>query len=136
MFSVELHGSRRERALSFSRVHRGETVTTQHGQPCRQGAGLVATGPPRSSAHVEVKLVPHDQESAAGGLDIVGVPVALSVGYGTKRPPIRTRPMPAIPAVAQHDVVWLMPVRGLTTPDGEEADEQTLVSHGIQVIEL
>src|SRR6266516_2678814 len=98
MLSTEAHWTRCQRASRFARVHRGEAVAPERGQARAQSARLVASGPTGSSANVEVKLVSHDEESAARGLDIVGVPVALFVGHGTERPPIRTRPMPSVPA--------------------------------------
>src|SRR6266540_2232881 len=136
MLSSETHRPRRQRADGFFRVHRCEPVTTESGQPCCQGARLVATRPTRSSADVEVEIVAHDQESAARGLDIVGVPVALLVGHGAKCPSIRPGPMPSVPAVAQHDVVWFVTVGGLAAPDGEEPDDHAFVGDGVEVVEL
>ena len=88
MLSSEAHWPGRQRASLFSRVHRGKPVTTKRGQPCRQEAGLVVAGPARSAADVEVKLVSHNQESSAGRLDIVGIPVALPVRNRESSAPI------------------------------------------------
>src|SRR6185503_3138885 len=99
MLSRETHWSRRQRASRFSRVHRGEPVTTERCQSRRQGAGFVRAGHARSAADVKIKFVADHKKSAARGLNIVGVPVALLVGDGTERAPIRPRPMPSVAAV-------------------------------------
>src|SRR5207247_1582129 len=122
MFSTETHWPRHQRTPRFFRVHRSEPVTTERRQSCRQSAGLVPTRPTRSPADVEVEFVAHDQESAARGLNIVGIPVALLVGHGAEGPPVRTGPMPSVAAVAQHNIVWLVTVRGLAPPNREEPD--------------
>src|SRR5215475_6475426 len=120
----ESHGPRGERAACFIRVYRSETVTSKRGQSRRQGPRLVAARSPASSADIEVEFVAHDQESTAGRLDVVRVPITLLVRYRTEHAPIRTGPMPSVAAVTQHNVVWLVTIRRLAPPDGEKSDHQ------------
>src|SRR5688572_30672895 len=134
MFFTETHRSCRQGASRFFTIHRREPVTAKRGQSRRQVASFVVARSAGSSTDVEIKFVPHDQKSATRRLDVVGVPIALLVRHGTKRTSIRTGPMPSVPAVAQHDIVWLVTVCGLAAPNGEESDHQTFVSHSIEVI--
>src|SRR5262245_24637734 len=44
--------------------------------------------------------------------------------------------MPAVAAVAQHNVIWFVTIRRLAAPNREEADQQTFVGDCVEVVEL
>src|SRR5436305_12060358 len=53
-----------------------------------------------------------------------------------KRPPVRTRPVEAIAAIADRNVIQFLTVRLISRPDGEQAKHQTLVPGRVEVVKL
>src|SRR6185503_13816074 len=112
MLSGETHWPCREHPTGLIGVHRSEAVASERGQSRGQGARLVVAWAPATSADVKVEFITDDEESATGRLDIVRVPITLLVGDRTEGAPIRAGPVPSVPAVPEHNIIWLVTVRG------------------------
>src|SRR5206468_883550 len=87
----------------------------------------------------EPEPVADDQAAAARRLHVAPVPVALALGDRQERLALRPVPVPAVAAEADAHLVGLGPARRdilVAAPDGEQAQEQTLVSHAVEIVEF
>src|SRR5204863_1382030 len=81
-----------------TRVHRGETVAAQYGEP---GAAHPRFARPRTastSADIEVQFVADHHAAAAGRLDVAPVPRADLFRHRRERAAVRTMPVKAVAA--------------------------------------
>src|SRR5262249_19099192 len=91
------------------------------------------------AAVVKVELVADHQAAAARRLDVAPVPVPLSLGDADERPPLGPMPVEPVAAEAEANLVDLRPARRdalIAAPDAEQAKQQTLVGHAVEVVQL
>src|SRR5262249_12041826 len=132
----ESHQPGRQGAGDVLRFHRSEAVPAQNGEADVTGIGVPGAVTATDSTDVEVQLVVNDKAATAGRLDVAPVPRLLFLGDGAEGPTVRTRPEESVPAEPDTYLVDLRPIHGLTTPDGKQAEKDTFVCHGVEVVKL
>src|SRR5262249_23848546 len=91
------------------------------------------------AAVVEVEFIAHDQTTSAGRLHVAPVPIARGFRRRDEGLALRPVPMPAVAAESDADFVGLRPARRnvqIATPDREQAEDQALVSHAVEIVKL
>ena len=145
MTALEHYGARRESAILFECVHRGEAIATKHRQS-DASAGVHAAGTARGDARIsavgEDELVIEHDADAGGGMDVAAIPVAFLAGRGDEGATIWPIPVEAIAAKAELEfrelgelafiadfVVW-------AEVDLKHAEHYALIRDGAEAVEL
>ena len=80
-------------------------------------------------------IADHEADTACR-LHVGPVPVALTLGHADERITRRTRPVKAVAAEADAQIVGLLAIGRLAAEDREEAEHHAFVGDGVEVVEL
>src|SRR5665213_1518580 len=131
------HGSDALNAPVVARmIERHEPVAPKRCETSRADARIRSVRDAMPPAHVEIQPVADDQAATAGRLHVRPVPVAEMLGDGQERIAIGPRPVKAVAAVADADVIRLFADKTLASKDREQAEHDALVRDAVEVVEF
>src|SRR5947207_11385071 len=85
---------------------------------------------------MEIQPAANDEAHPSHLLHVGEVPVAVFSRRRKKGPPVRAAPVKTIAAIANRQVLRLLALPELAWQDRENAQHQTFVSDGVEVVEL
>ena len=115
---------------------RRKAVPAQRRQAGAALPGHRGAGHALAPAHVEVQPVADHETPAARRLHVAPVPVAAALRNRNERGPLRPRPVEAVAAEAQANVVRLLAMQRLSPVHREQPQHHALVRHRVEVVDF